>query len=77
MIPSSPSNVKTKVLFAIDIFCEFFDEDIEPYLQTLVPTLVNLVINDEYRIKQMALSALTSAISSAEKKISPYYNDMI
>ena len=74
----APENVKSKALFAIDTFCESFDEDIEEYLNALVPTLVNIIMNDpSNKVKQMATSALTSAISSAEGKITPYFTGMV
>lgn len=70
----SNTRVKQKGLYAIDIFCEYFDEDIEQYLPALVNKLVSLTVYDEdLKVKEMAISALTSAISSAELKITPYF----
>lgn len=66
--------VKQKALYAIDIFCEYFDDDIEQYLPTLVNKLMFLTVNEiDSKVKEMAVSALTSAISSAEQKITPYF----
>lgn len=68
------TRVKQKALYAIDIFCEYFDEDIEQYLPALVSKLIALTVYDEdLKVKEMAVSALTSAISSAELKITPYF----
>ncbi|CAG9311379.1 unnamed protein product [Blepharisma stoltei] len=72
------TKVKQKVLYAIDIFCENFDEDVEKYLAGLVPKLISIAVQDgDAKSRQMAVSALSSAISSAEQKILPYFNQII
>lgn len=74
----SNTRVKQKGLYAIDIFCEYFDEDIEQYLPALINKLVSLAIyDDDLKVKEMAISALTSAISSAELKITPYFMPIV
>ena len=74
LLDFSNTRVKQKTLYAIDIFCEYFDEDIEQYLPLLVTKLIGLTVNDQdSKVKEMALSALTSAISSAEQKITAYF----
>jgi hypothetical protein len=74
LLDFSNNRVKQKALYAIDIFCEYFDDDIEQYLPSLVNKLISLSIYDEdLKVKEMAVSALTSAISSAEQKVIPYF----
>lgn len=74
LLDFSNTRVKQKALYAIDIFCEYFDEDIEAYLPALVNKLLAMAMYEtECKVKEMALSALTSAISSAELKITAYF----
>jgi importin-4 len=74
----SNTRVKQKGLYAIDIFCEYFDDDIEQYLPSLVSKLIALIVYDaDTKVKEMAISALTSAISSAEQKITSYFTPII
>ena len=74
LLDFSNTRVKQKALYAIDIFCEYFDEDIEAYLPALVTKLIGMTVHEsESKVKEMALSALTSAISSAELKITAYF----
>jgi len=70
--------VMERVLYALDTFCESFDEDIENHLESLVGTLVEVVVKDfETKVKQVALSALASVITSADKKIMPYFQKIV
>ena len=74
LLDFSNTRVKQKGLYAIDIFCEYFDDDIEQYLPALVTKLTALTVYDsDSKVKEMAVSALTSAISSAEQKITPFF----
>lgn len=78
LVDQAVTKVKQKVLYAIDIFCENFDEEIEKYLPSLVEKLISLAAHEaDSKTRQMAVSALSSAISSAEQKIVPYFNTII
>ena len=77
VLSSATTKSKHKVIYAIDSFCENFEEEIETYLQGLVQTLTSLILNDpDTQVKQMSLSALSSCISSAESKITPYFVEL-
>mmetsp|Transcript_34463 Transcript_34463/g.60479 ORF Transcript_34463/g.60479 Transcript_34463/m.60479 type:complete len:1030 (+) Transcript_34463:1481-4570(+) len=75
----TPKNfVRNRVLFAIDTFIAGCDEELEPYLQSIMTKLVEVVIHvPENHSKHMALSALNTVINSAEKRTTPYFTDLV
>ena len=78
MLGEVHSNTKQKAIYALDLFCEGFEENISTYLEAMLNGLVGLVLRDpDVKTKQMALSALNSALSAAEKSVEPYFDTLI
>ena len=78
MLGEAHANTKQKAIYALDLFCEGFEDNIGTYLEGMLNGLVGLVLRDaDLKTKQMALSALNSALSAAEKGVEPYFDTLI
>ena len=78
MLNETLSNTKQKAIYALDLFCEGFEDNIGAYLEGMLNGLVGLILRDpDLKTKQMALSALNSALSAAEKGVEPYFDTLI
>lgn len=78
MLGEVHTNTKQKAIYALDLFCEGFEDNIGAYLEGMLNGLVGLVLRDaDLKTKQMALSALNSALSAAEKGVEPYFDTLI
>mmetsp|Transcript_13604 Transcript_13604/g.25677 ORF Transcript_13604/g.25677 Transcript_13604/m.25677 type:complete len:1005 (-) Transcript_13604:18-3032(-) len=70
--------VRRRAMFAMDAFVEACDDELVPYLDSLLKTIVGIVLHssDKETIKT-ALGTLNTIIESAETRVLPYFNDLI
>lgn len=70
--------VRRRVLFALDAFIEACDDELVPYLEALLKSVVGLVLhsNDKESIRT-ALGTLNTIIEAAEDRVDPYFQELV
>ncbi|XP_068200033.1 importin-4 [Antennarius striatus] len=68
----------TKVFYALENFMENLGADIEPYLPTLMETMLLSLNNSEnLKIKELAVSAIGAIANAAKELLEPYFPPVI
>jgi hypothetical protein len=69
--------VAEKSLFALDIFCDKMEDELNFYLDTIIPKLCQISVAPQANalMRRVAVSCIASCISSAELKFAPYLAD--
>ena len=68
-----------KSLFALHEFTNNLQDDVKQYLPVLVPLLLSYIQNTQYSrdVRYWALTAMGSVVSSAQKRIVPYLDQVL
>ncbi|XP_015251775.1 PREDICTED: importin-4 isoform X2 [Cyprinodon variegatus] len=68
----------TKAFYALESFTENLGSDIEPYLPTLMHTMLSALNNAEHlKIKELAVSAIGAIANAAKELLVPYFPPVI
>ncbi|KAM9333183.1 importin-4 [Pholidichthys leucotaenia] len=68
----------TKAFYALENFMENLGADIEPYLPTLMDTMLSALNNtDNLKIKELAVSAIGAIANAAKELLVPYFPPVI
>ncbi|XP_026219835.1 importin-4 [Anabas testudineus] len=68
----------TKAFYALENFMENLGSDIEPYLPTLMETMLSALNNTEnLKIKELAVSAIGAIANAAKELLVPYFTPVI
>ncbi|KAJ8272903.1 hypothetical protein GJAV_G00094810 [Gymnothorax javanicus] len=68
----------TKAFYALENFLENLDEEIQPYLPTLMESmLAALTTSDNLKIKELAVSAIGAIANAAKEMLVPYFPPVI
>ncbi|XP_051538704.1 importin-4-like [Myxocyprinus asiaticus] len=68
----------TKAFYALENFLENLDQDIEPYLPTLMETMLSALNNTEnLKLKELAVSAIGAIANAAKELLVPYFPPVI
>ncbi|XP_029003139.1 importin-4 isoform X2 [Betta splendens] len=74
---AKPGHV-TKAFYALENFMENLGSDIEPYLPTLMETMLSALNNAEnLKIKELAVSAIGAIANAAKELLVPYFTPVI
>lgn len=68
-----------RMFYALETFCENLDDDLLPYLPTLMERLFVALDPNSWslQLKRVALSALGSAASAAKEGMMPYFQKIL
>ncbi|XP_057178521.1 importin-4 isoform X2 [Triplophysa rosa] len=68
----------TKAFYALENFLESLGQDIEPYLPTLMETMLSALNNAEnLKLKELAVSAIGAIANAAKEMLVPYFPPVI
>ncbi|XP_056594990.1 importin-4 [Triplophysa dalaica] len=68
----------TKAFYALENFLESLGQDIEPYLPTLMETMLSALNNSEnLKLKELAVSAIGAIANAAKEMLVPYFPPVI
>ncbi|KAI4900020.1 hypothetical protein NFI96_023285 [Prochilodus magdalenae] len=68
----------TKAFYALENFIENLGNDIEPYLTTLMDTMLSALNNtDNLKLKELAVSAIGAIANAAKETLVPYFPPVI
>ncbi|XP_051969767.1 importin-4-like [Xyrauchen texanus] len=68
----------TKAFYALENFLENLGQDIEPYLPTLMETMLSALNNTEnLKLKELAVSAIGAIANAAKELLVPYFPPVI
>lgn len=68
-----------RLFYALETFCENMDDELIPYLPTLMERLIVALNPDGFsmQLKKVALSTLGSVASAVKEALLPYFNNII
>lgn len=68
----------TKAFYALENFLENLGQEIEPYLPTLMETMLSALNNAEnFKLKELAVSAIGAIANAAKEMLVPYFPPII
>ncbi|XDV47260.1 hypothetical protein PO909_016943 [Leuciscus waleckii] len=68
----------TKAFYALENFLENLGQEIEPYLPTLMETMLSALNNaDNFKLKELAVSAIGAIANAAKEMLLPYFPPII
>ncbi|KAK7118200.1 hypothetical protein R3I94_021890 [Phoxinus phoxinus] len=68
----------TKAFYALENFLENLGQEIEPYLPTLMETMLSALNNAEnFKLKELAVSAIGAIANAAKEMLLPYFPPII
>ncbi|KAG1953857.1 ARM repeat superfamily protein [Pimephales promelas] len=68
----------TKAFYALENFLENLGQEIEPYLPTLMETMLSALNNAEnFKLKELAVSAIGAIANAAKEMLLPYFTPII
>lgn len=68
-----------RLFYALEMFCEHLDDELIPYLPTLMERLIVALNPDGFstQLKRVALSTLGSVASAVKENLLPYFTKII